>query len=98
MLFSYPDQFAGIFGEKTANELMRIRKQFVTPEHINDGPQTAPSSAAQRCAASSTRTRCTCLNWHSRLGLASFAGSARNFRSGCARWKTSAIKNDIPPL
>lgn len=43
LLFSRPGQFENLFGKKAASELLRVRKQFVTPEHINDSPQTAPS-------------------------------------------------------
>ncbi len=43
LLFSCPGQFVDIFGKKAASDLTRIRKQFATPEHINDSPQTAPS-------------------------------------------------------
>lgn len=43
-LFSAPEAFGDWFdNEDAVAELTKIRGQFATPEHINDGPQTAPS-------------------------------------------------------
>ncbi len=44
LLFSDPAGFAkGIEEPALQNEFSRIRRQFMTPEHINDGQNTAPS-------------------------------------------------------
>lgn len=44
LLFSDPASFAkGIEEPTLQSEFARIRRQFITPEHINDGPNTAPS-------------------------------------------------------
>lgn len=44
LLFSSPEKFAqGIDRLDIVNKLKDIRKQFETPEHINDDPNTAPS-------------------------------------------------------
>lgn len=44
LLFSDPDRFAQSLGEPDlAPELRAIRRQFQTPEGINDSPDTAPS-------------------------------------------------------
>lgn len=43
-LFSAPEAFGDWFdNEDAVAELTKIRGQFATPEHINDGPQTTPS-------------------------------------------------------
>lgn len=45
LLFSDPDAFSSAFPEShfAIAELKRIRKAFASPEHINEGPETAPS-------------------------------------------------------
>lgn len=44
LLFSAPEVFAEWFDEEdVVDEIAKIRDQFATPEHINDGAQTAPS-------------------------------------------------------
>lgn len=43
ILFSDPKLFAKIFNQDTANKISQIRKQFLTPEHINNSENTAPS-------------------------------------------------------
>lgn len=45
LLFSEPDTFALAFPEagSAVDQLKAIRTQFESPEHIDDGPQTAPS-------------------------------------------------------
>ncbi|EXJ09179.1 DUF4276 family protein [Nitrincola nitratireducens] len=44
LLFSAPEAFGEWFDdEDVVTELTKIRGQFATPEHINDGPQTVPS-------------------------------------------------------
>ena len=45
LLFSDPAAFSSAFptGDDGIQELSRIRETFASPEHINDGPNTAPS-------------------------------------------------------
>ena len=44
LLFSLPQAFANWFdNDDVVDELTKIREQFLSPEHINDGSQTAPS-------------------------------------------------------
>jgi len=45
LLFSDPDAFSSTFPENHSAiaELKRIRRAFASPEHINDGAETAPS-------------------------------------------------------
>ncbi len=44
LLFSAPQVFANWFDDKgVVSELTKISSEFITPEHINDGVQTAPS-------------------------------------------------------
>lgn len=45
ILFSQPSEIANTLTNPTASqELERIRRQFATPEDINDNPQTSPSA------------------------------------------------------
>lgn len=43
LLFSEPQKFEIIFGNNVVKNLLGIRNQFISPEHINGGPNTAPS-------------------------------------------------------
>jgi hypothetical protein len=44
LLFSDPVKCsAGLYEAQIAEPMQRIRDQFPSPEHINDGPETAPS-------------------------------------------------------
>ncbi len=43
LLFSNPDSFLKIAEEDTVSEIVKIRNEALTPEHINNSPNTAPS-------------------------------------------------------
>lgn len=43
-LFVSPEKFSSLFGNSNqVSQILEIRKEFMNPEEINDGPQTAPS-------------------------------------------------------
>ena len=49
LLFSEPAAFAkGIGKQLLENDFERIVREFPTPEHINDSPQTAPSKRVEQ--------------------------------------------------
>lgn len=48
LLFSSPESFSGYFGPEGVDGILAIRRQFVSPEHIDDGPSTAPSKRILR--------------------------------------------------
>ena len=43
LLFSQLQKFEDWFGKISVNKLTEERKQFESPEHVNNGPETAPS-------------------------------------------------------
>lgn len=43
LLYSEPEAFAGWFDAESVLRIETDRRAFSTPEHINDGPETAPS-------------------------------------------------------
>lgn len=47
LLFSDSSKFTDLFGQGVASELTAIRLKYPTPEHIDDGPWTAPSKRIQ---------------------------------------------------
>ncbi|MCP4216420.1 MAG: DUF4276 family protein [bacterium] len=50
LLFSgaFADAFGEWFGEETGRQLQEERRNFKSPEHIDDGPETAPSKRILR--------------------------------------------------
>jgi hypothetical protein len=53
LLFTSPEIMADTIGEESTSkslldELLKIRKQFETPEHINNNPETAPSKRIKK--------------------------------------------------
>ncbi len=48
LLFTSPTSFDEWFGKKAAQKLNEIRDSFDTPEHIDDGPETAPSKRIEK--------------------------------------------------
>ncbi len=48
LLFSSPESFSEIFGPDGVHGLLSIRRQFASPEHIDDGRDTAPSKRLLR--------------------------------------------------
>ncbi len=48
LLYSDPDAFTSWFGEEPAERLKNERRCFETPEHINEGPETAPSKRIKK--------------------------------------------------
>jgi len=49
ILYSDTQGFSEWFGNKAVEHLRNERLQFKTPEHIDDGPDTAPSKRIARC-------------------------------------------------
>lgn len=43
MLFSSPDAFIEITDEQTVEKIRKMRDEAISPEHINNSPETAPS-------------------------------------------------------
>ncbi len=43
LLFSRPDAFSVIVNDETVQQIQAIRDNALTPEHINNSPETAPS-------------------------------------------------------
>lgn len=43
MLFSSPDAFIEITDEETVEKIRKMRDEAISPEHINNSPETAPS-------------------------------------------------------
>lgn len=43
MLFSSPDAFIEITNEKIVEKIQKMRDEAISPEHINNSPETAPS-------------------------------------------------------
>ena len=52
LLFSDPKHLADGLGLKDDSEVQRIRREFPSPEEINDSSQTAPSKRIKRLSAS----------------------------------------------
>jgi hypothetical protein len=51
LLFSDPRAFAAWFDRIAADTIEKERKTFLSPEHVNDGPETAPSKRIKRHCA-----------------------------------------------
>ena len=43
ILFSSPESFSEISDEQTVAKIKRMRNEVISPEHINNSPETAPS-------------------------------------------------------
>lgn len=43
LLFSKPNSFKLVADDKVVNEIVRIKSEAISPEHINNSPETAPS-------------------------------------------------------
>ena len=48
LLFSKPDAFSLIAEQAIVSEIKKIRASFMTPEHINNSPETAPSKRLEK--------------------------------------------------
>lgn len=49
LLFTDPRAFSYWFGADTVSRITSQRQSFQSPEHINDGPETAPSKRIAQC-------------------------------------------------
>ncbi len=51
LLYSEPNCFSGWFDGNAVQTLCKEREGFLSPEHINDGPETAPSKRVLRACS-----------------------------------------------
>ena len=51
LLFSDPQAFAQWFDSETVSRIEKHRRAFPSPEHINDGSETAPSKRILQCCS-----------------------------------------------
>lgn len=48
LLFSQPEAFSLVAKKEVVDEILIVRKEFATPEHINNSPETAPSKRLEK--------------------------------------------------
>lgn len=87
ILFSAPDAFIQIADNKTVEKIQQMRDEAVSPEHINNSPETAPSKRLQALIPNYAKVKNGAL-LSKKIGIDNILSECKHFADWVEKMKT----------